>query len=72
MIDPTDDVTQDALRVVVEFGLLLFGTPVGVGGHGNMQNVVESGTASTGEEFLLSSEHIDLVIVGGVQRGRSW
>ena len=36
-----------------------------------MQNVVESGTASAGKEFLLPSEHIDLVIVGGVQRGRS-
>src|SRR5690554_494424 len=70
LIDPAYNVTQDALDVVVDLVLLLLGTPVGVLSQRNGQDVVHRGEGALGQ-FLLTLEHVDLVVVQGVQRGSS-
>ena len=68
-IDPADHVAEDALGVVVELVLDLVVGPVGAGSERNGQDVVER-RLLPGGQLGLAGEHVDLVIVGGVQRGR--
>src|SRR5699024_9059683 len=64
------NVTQDALRVVVQLIADFLGTPVGVLGQRNGQDVVQVGVRAR-LQLLLQGEHVVLVVVGGVQGGRS-
>src|SRR5690606_4139390 len=68
LIDPAHHVAEDALHVVVDLVLLLFRGPVGVLGQRNGQDVVHRGELTLGQ-FLLTLEHVDLVVVQRVQRG---
>src|SRR5690606_28304933 len=68
LLDPADHVAEDALRVVVQLVALFLVAPVGVLGQRDGQDVVYRGFGALGQ-FGLTGEHVDLVVVHGVQRG---
>ena len=69
LFHPADDVAQDALAVVVQFLLFFRFRPVGVGGCGDGEQVVQIIGGRAGGQFALYVEYIDLMIVHGVQGG---
>src|SRR5690606_20091336 len=73
LVNPANHVTQDALSVVVQFFLDFLGGPAGVSGHRNGQDAVQV-VVGVAFQTLLNVDHIDLVVVQGVQRGsgRRW
>ena len=56
------------MRVVVQFGLDIVGRPVGAVGQRHRQNIVK-GRPRPGFQLRLTGQHIDRVIMGGVQGG---
>ena len=75
LVNPAHHVSQNPLRVVVEFLLLFLGTPFGVGGDRNGQQVFEDLLARSSRNrlffhFFLHTRHRHLVIVHGMQGGR--
>lgn len=46
LVDPSDDVTENSLRVVVELSLFLLGCPAHRFGHWHPQNIVERAAVS--------------------------
>src|SRR5690606_14144032 len=73
LVNPANHVTQDALSVVVQFFLDFLGGPAGVSGHRNGQDAVQV-VVGVAFQTLLDVDHVDLVVVQGVQRGsgRRW
>src|SRR5690606_33387137 len=73
LVNPAHHVTQDALGVVVQLFLDFLGGPVGVRRHGNGQDAVQV-VVGVAFQTLLDVDHVDLVVVQGVQRGsgRRW
>ena len=68
-VDPAHDIAEDALGIVVQFLLDVFCRPVGAGGHGDGQDVVEAG-ARAALQLLLHGLDVHLVIMRGMQRRR--
>src|SRR5690606_14473002 len=70
LLDPAHHVAEDALRVVVQLVALFLVAPVGVLGQRDGQDIVHRGLGALGQ-FGLTGEHVDLVVVHGVQGGGS-
>ena len=68
LIDPAHDIAQNALGIVVQFLLDIGRRPVGPHRHGDRENVGQFRRFAVGDG-LASGGHINLVIMGGVQRG---
>mmetsp|Transcript_14789 Transcript_14789/g.36192 ORF Transcript_14789/g.36192 Transcript_14789/m.36192 type:complete len:759 (-) Transcript_14789:48-2324(-) len=66
--NPPDDVPKEALDVVVELHLHLLGGEL-AREQGDGEDVVDVGHGALGD-LRLSLEHVDLVVVEGVERGR--
>ncbi|MNQ53152.1 hypothetical protein D3C85_671850 [compost metagenome] len=73
LVDPAHHVTENALAVVVQFVLDLFGGPLRVHRQRDGQDVVYRSMGTFGQ-FGLTGEHVNLVVVQRVQRssGRRW
>ena len=69
LIHPADRIPENALGVVVQLGLLVGLGPVGLGGHRNGEDVFQLGALAALGDLGLASQHVDLVVVGGVQGG---
>ncbi len=69
LVDPAHDITENALRIVVEFALDLVRRPVRPHGHRHREDVVELCLRPALQRHL-DGMHIDLVVVRGVQRRR--
>ena len=73
VVQPAHHVAQNALGVVVQFGLLVGIGPIRSGSHGDLQQVVEdawAGLLVVGFfQFLLYVADQQLVVVQGVQGG---
>ena len=76
LVHPAHHVAQDALHVVVQLLLLLSRLPVGLGGHGHLQQVVQEAVAYLVVvnlfQLFLHVGHFDLVVVHGVQHSSRW
>ena len=68
LVDPTHNIAENALRVVVQFRLHLLRRKVFAGQQGNAQDVVQAGRGA-GLQYRLPRRHIHLVVVHGVQGG---
>ena len=69
LIHPADRIPEDALGVVVQLGLLVGLRPVGLGGDGDGEDVFQLGALAALGDLGLAGQHVDLVVVGGVQGG---
>ncbi|MNE77079.1 hypothetical protein D3C80_1733640 [compost metagenome] len=66
MIDPTDHIAQDTLRVIVQFTLNVFRRPVGTTGDRYGEDIAQLGALPT-FQGLLNGGNIDFVIMGSVK-----
>ena len=69
LIDPADDIAEDALGVVLDLLDDLFVGPLAIAGGGDVEQRVDEGAAAAGLELILHGEDVDHVVMEGVQRG---
>ncbi len=62
MFDPANHVAEDALGIVVQLALNLFGRELAVAEQRRREDVVDAGASAAGK-FRLAGLHISLVIV---------
>ena len=72
LIDPAHHITEDALCIVLEFGVQVGFAPGGGGGKRNREDVGQLGPRPALHDLGLARKDIDLVIVGGMQGGSGW
>ena len=71
LVNPTYYVTENTLRIVIQFLLDFFCTPAWICCHWNGEDIVDIGTA-TAFQFFLTRKDIYLVVMQGVQSSSGW